>query len=67
MTSYRVVPNDGNWKVMAGSSNSASHRTVSKHRLKRRAKQEANRRAVSGDSVAILKSGGAIQTRKTVR
>jgi len=67
MTSYRVVPDDGGWKVMAGASNSASHRTVSQHRLKRRAKAEAKRRADSGDGLTILKSGGAIQTRTTVR
>jgi len=65
--SYRVVPDDGGWKVMSGKSNRANHRTVSNHRLKRRAKAEAKRLADSGDELTILGSDGAIQNRKTVR
>ena len=52
---------------MSGKSNRANHRTVSNHRLKRRAKAEAKRLADSGDELTILGSDGAIQNRKTVR
>lgn len=65
--SYRVVPDDGNWKVMKAASNSANHRTISRHRLKRRAKSKARQKASAGDQLTILTSDGAIQSRVTVR
>jgi hypothetical protein len=55
------------WKVMKASSNSASHRTISRHRLKRRAEMKARQKARSGDELTILTSDGAIQSRVTVR
>jgi len=66
-SSYRVVPNDGGWKVMAGSSNSANHRTKSTHRKKSAAKRAARRMADSGDRLVILRADGSIQTSNQVR
>jgi len=65
--SYRVVPDNGGWKVMKASSNSASHRTISRHRLKRRAEMKARQKARSGDELTILTADGAIQSRVTLR
>jgi len=65
--SYRVVPDGNQWKVMKASSNSASHRTISRHRLKRRAETTARQKARSGDELTILTADGAIQSRVTVR
>jgi len=67
-SSYRVVPNDGGWKVMAAKGgNTANHSTVSTHRKKSAAKRKAKRLADSGDRMVILKSNGASQTNKEVR
>ena len=65
--SYRVVPDGSMWKVMKASSNSASHRTSSRHRLKRRAEMKARRKARSCDGLTVLTSDGAIQSQVTVR
>lgn len=67
MTSLRVVPSAGNWKIMRAKSNGNIHRTVSNHRTKQVAVREARRIASSGDSLTILASNGNIQSRSTVR
>lgn len=61
MTSYRVVPNKGDWKVMKGRNNSSNHRTVSEHLIKRTAEKKARRLASPGDRLVILRGDGAIQ------
>lgn len=64
--SYRVVPNDGGWKVMSGKSNTSNHRTVSTHRKKSAAKRKAKRLADGGDRLVVLRADGSIQSNREV-
>jgi hypothetical protein len=65
--SYRVVPDGNGWEVQKASRQSASHRTVSSHRKKARAKSKARQLASSGDRLVVLQSNGAIQSSVKVR
>jgi hypothetical protein len=66
-TSYRVVPNDGGWKVMAAKGSRKNHSTVSTHRKKSAAKRRARQLADGGDRLVILRADGSIQTNNKVR
>jgi len=68
MTSYRVVPNNGGWKVVASRNGARSnHSTVSTHNKKSAAKRKARQLADGGDRLTILRSDGSIQTNNKVR
>jgi hypothetical protein len=67
MTSYRVAPDQGGWKVMRASDNGKAHSTVSKHQKKSAAKRKARALGSSGDLLTIIKSNGAIQTSGRIR
>jgi len=68
MTSYRVVPDDGGWKVVASRNGARSnHSTVSKHNKKSAAKRKARKLADAGDRLTVLRADGSIQTNNKVR
>jgi len=55
----RVKPSGNQWTV------TQNGRTVSNHRLKRRAKKQAKQTAKNGESIVIQGSNGQIQDQKT--
>jgi hypothetical protein len=59
--SYTVTPDGNGWKV------TKNGRTVSTHRLKRRAVETATQKASPGNVVQIRRSDGTIQDRRRVR
>jgi len=67
-SSYRVVPDDGGWKVMAAKGgNAANHSTVSTHRKKSAAKRRARQLADGGDRLVVLRADGSIMSNNKVR